>query len=150
MFTYALRFSRLNVYFFFTLNFHFLAVTAAVTFFFSSALAFLLAAFSYFFLISSSLRSFLAIFFFLYRDEVLISYATACLHFVITLDCLGCIWMDCGVIILWLPAELEDVHSADMNERGLWSMCGDMLGWISLHYYNLLRLFVHIWGSILR
>ncbi len=52
--------------------------------------------------------------------------------------------MDCGVIILWLPAELEDVQSADMSERGVWNMCGDSLGWIFLCYYNLLRLFVHI------
>ncbi len=27
--------------------------------------------------------------------------------------------MDCGVIILWLPAELEDVQSADISERGV-------------------------------
>ncbi len=94
---------------FFTLAFHFLAVTVAVTFFFfSSTLAFLSAAFSSFFLISSSLCSFLTVFFFLYRDEVIISYETVCLHFVITLDCLGCTWMDCGVTILWLPAELEN------------------------------------------
>ncbi len=61
----------------------------------------------------------------------------------------SCTWMDCGDIILWLPTELEDVQSADMSERGVWSMRGDTLGWIFLRYYNLLRLLVHIGGSFL-
>ncbi len=44
--------------------------------------------------------------------------------------------MDCGVIILWLPADLEDVQSADVSERGMWSICGNTLVLDSPHYYN--------------
>ncbi len=133
--------SRTSTFFYLDLSFSHCSCSCSIFLLFCSCFSF--GAFSSFFLIFSSLHSFLAVFF-LYRHEVIISDATFCLYFVITLDHLGCGWMDCGVIILWLPAELEDVQSADMSESGLWKMCGDTLGWIFLRYFSLLRLFIHI------
>lgn len=39
--------------------------------------------------------------------------------------------MDCGLII-WLSAELEDVQIAVLNERGVWSVCGDTISWLDV------------------